>query len=321
VSPVAMAPSEPSDDDDDDESTTPAVSSCQQETPPSVSSVANGATGSGAGGMSSDAVASKAAAGGGRGRWGQLKTAVGVASALGGLGSSGLRGGGSAGGEGSGSGSTRGWFARALHAECGPGATSTRCMPFFQAKRIVGRVLEEKVIADAVDDREGTPRTAFAQFVQDWLVTEYGLKAIAFKQLRAIAKTVRTHGDPCAQPPGRGAKQRRAASSPRARPKPAEHRSRPADHDQRLWLFGQLTGMLSTTGDVEQSESSCADDKLRCENLVVDCVGQLYPDHKTISEKLGDGRDQPPMLELRAVKKAFAAAVSRAFPSWNRDPF
>ena len=144
---------------------------------------------------------------------------------------------------------------------------NVQALPFYQARRLVARIFEEKVVADAVDDRMSNPRTPFPAFVKDFFSTEYGLKALADKQMYALMKAVEQHSkraDAAMEAVGKllKAKSSKAAGGgAKANWKKATKKALGDTCDARLWLFGQLMGLvplaLPTKLANAAEESSC----------------------------------------------------------------
>lgn len=61
--------------------------------------------------------------------------------------------------------------------------------------KVIAQILEEKVIADEVDDRENNARQTMAEFTKDFFTRTYGLKSLALKNLASLGAGVRKYFD------------------------------------------------------------------------------------------------------------------------------
>ena len=178
-------------------------------------------------------------------------------------------------------------------------------MPLYQTKRLIGKVLEDKVIGDA---KVGTvsERTPFATFFRDWVHKQYGLKETADQKILAIIKTVRTHG------------------ATRLYHK-ANSKTADSKYDPRLWAFGQLTGITDSyaqslvekgADDGSDALAMSLDARRGLADYIIDLLALLYEgNHGGINEDMGDGkRGEDGWLPAAHVRKALQVHFETVAP-------
>lgn len=135
---------------------------------------------------------------------------------------------------------------------------STSGMPFYQTKRLVARVLEDKVLANA-KCVSAAERTAFAPFFRDWMTQQYGLKDTADAKVLTVIKTTRLHGATKLYHKGNMA-------------------TSESKFDARLWVFGQLTGITDKGGEGggEAGLDMSIDARAALAEYAVDLVATMY---------------------------------------------
>ena len=131
-------------------------------------------------------------------------------------------------------------------------------MPFYQTKRLVARVLEDKVLANA-KCVTAAERTAFAPFFRDWMTQQYGLKDTADAKVLTVIKTTRLHGATKLYHKGNMA-------------------TSESKFDARLWVFGQLTGITDKGGEGggEAGLEMSIDARAALAEYAVDLVATMY---------------------------------------------
>jgi hypothetical protein len=84
--------------------------------------------------------------------------------------------------------------------------------------RLISQIYEQKVKADEVDDKKAHTRERMPEFIFDLLLNQYGMKALATQHLNELVASVRKYS-----------------------------KEGTAEYNERIHLFGQLTGMLNTS--------------------------------------------------------------------------
>jgi hypothetical protein len=179
------------------------------------------------------------------------------------------------------------------------GRGSPTPMALKALRKEIGKLYEEKVQADEVDDRESHIRSPFPEFIQDHYINQYGLKSLADKQLGKMVAAVHKFSE---------------QGSP--------------DYDARVRVFGALSGILKPSAynsarvnfildilrmlfvsnliDESLNHADCAVSYEQLE-VAIECIHEIYQsavpegllqDLKAIGEPVDVGEAEP-ILELQ----------------------